>query len=119
MVMTMAETHRGERVILIDKMSLEWENALKYLSEGGDLTVASLQLARSDLINASTSLDCEYCRRHVLEEVKLIERTLDLAKLSNAYLHAHGLGEKISVALSAVKITWLILLGGLRRAGLI
>ena len=108
-----------EKDKLIDDATKGWEDVLKFIADGGDITFAFLKLARSDLLVSASTVDCPYCSKHIIEEAKLIERTMDLAKLANAYLHSHGLKEKLSLAGSAVKITFYIALGGLRRAGLI
>lgn len=108
-----------EKENLVDEATRGWEEVLKFLAEGGDITFGFLRLAKQDLLVAADTVDCEYCRRHVLEEAKLIDMTMELAKLSNIYPHSHGFREKVKVALSAMKITFYIALGGLRRAGLI
>ncbi len=108
-----------ERDKLIDQATSGWEQTLQALNEGDDVTFAFLKLAKQDLLTAASTVDCQYCRRHILEEVKLIDMTIELAKLGNAYQHAHQAGEKFRIASSAAKMTGYIALGGLKRSGLI
>ena len=104
---------------MIDRVTNGWEQTLQSLSEGDDVTFAFLKLAKQDLLTAASTVDCQYCRKHIMEEVKLIDMTIELAKLGNAYQHTHGAGEKFRIASSAAKITGYIALGGLKRSGLI
>jgi hypothetical protein len=108
-----------ERDKLIDNATQGWEQTLQSLNEGNDPTFAFLTLAKQDLVSAATTVDCQYCRKHILEEVKLIDMTIELAKLGNAYQHTHGAGEKLRIASSAARITGYIALGGMKRAGFI
>ena len=108
-----------ERSMLLDRATRGWEDVLKSVGDGGDITFAFLQLARQDLLTSAETVDCQYCKKHVLEEAKLIQMTIDLAKLGNEYPHAHGFKEKSSISLSSMKILIYIALGGLRRAGFI
>ena len=103
---------------IIDNTTAQWEEVLHSLAENGDITFAFLTLAKNDLLVAAETVDCPWCRLHVCEEAKLIDMTIDLARMGNTYVHSHGITEKSRLALSCVKITVLIALGGLRRAGL-
>ncbi|HXQ93501.1 MAG TPA: hypothetical protein VN739_10895 [Nitrososphaerales archaeon] len=107
----------SEREKLLEDISNKWEETLHFIGDGGDVTFAFLGLAKHDLLVSGNTVDCQYCKRHIGEEAKLIDMTMDLAKLGNTYPHAHGLGEKMRIAFSAMKITVFITLGGLRRAG--
>ncbi len=108
-----------EKQKLIDETTARWEEVLSSLAEGGDITFGFLTLAKQDLLVAARTVDCQWCRKHVLEEVKLIDMTIELARMGNDYPHTHGIREKLKIAFSAVKITIYIALGGLRRAGLL
>jgi len=90
---------------------------LHFVADGGDITFAFLNLAKQDLLASASTVDCQYCKKHIVEETRLIDMTMDLAKLGNTYPHAHGFKEKMRIAFSAMKITIYITLGGLRRAG--
>jgi hypothetical protein len=108
-----------EKNILVDRATQGWEVVLRSMGEGGDVTFAFLQLAQQDLLTSASTVDCRYCRKHVLEEAKLIGMTIDLAKMGNQYTHAHGVREKWTISVSSFKIIVYIALGGLRRIGLI
>jgi hypothetical protein len=108
-----------ERDKLVEEVTVGWEETLQSLKEGDDVTFVFLKLAKQDLLTAAGTVDCQYCRKHILEEVKLIDMTIELAKLGNAYQHAHRAGEKFRIASSAARITGYIALGGLKRSGLI
>jgi len=106
-----------EREKLLEDVSNKWEETLHFVGDGGDITFAFLNLAKQDLLVSGNTVDCQYCKKHIEEEAKLIDMTMALAKLGNTYPHAHGFGEKMRIAFSAMKITVFITLGGLRRAG--
>jgi hypothetical protein len=108
-----------EKNSLLDRTTQSWEDVLKSVGEGGDITFAFLQLARQDLLTSAETVDCQYCKKHVLEEAKLIEMTIDLAREGNKYPHAHGFKEKSQITFRSMKILIYIALGGLRRAGFI
>jgi hypothetical protein len=97
----------------------EWERALKDASEPSETLGAFLGLAVHDMRNAAANIDCPFCRKHMVleaDELQMVLKSLDRMGNRN---HAHSFGERIRAMLSSVNIVVNVLLGGLRRAGVI
>jgi hypothetical protein len=103
----------------LDDLMNAWEENIKRVSSGTPRSHAFLDLAAYDMKNAADNIDCPYCRRHMLLEAEEIVRVLDRLRADGNQPHMHGLGERIRTLLSSFQIVANVLLGGLRRAGII
>ncbi len=71
--------------------SLEtWDEVLRQMEDGGDLTYGFLQLARNDLRAVAPGIVCDHCRRQIATEVLLIETVLQLSRLANEWTISKG-----------------------------
>jgi hypothetical protein len=103
----------------LDDLMEAWEDHVKRMSSGTPGFDAFLGLAAYDMKNAASNIDCPYCRRHMLLESEEIVHVLDRLRADGNRPHVHGLGEGIRTLLSSFQIIANVLLGGLRRAGII
>ncbi len=96
-----------------------WEEEMRRVGSGTPGIEAFLDLAAFDMKNAAEHIDCPYCRRHMLLESEEISRVLDRLREDGNRAHRHGLGERARTLLNSFQIVANVLLGGLRRAGII
>jgi len=92
----------------LDDLMNAWEENVRRVSSGTPRSHAFLDLAAYDMKSAANNIDCPYCRRHMLLEAEEIVRVLDR-------LRSDGNG----TLLNSFQIVANVLLGGLRRAGII
>lgn len=104
---------------VVERVTAEWEEVIKRLSEGEDPVLVFLRLSCFDLRTAAEHIDCPYCRRHMLLEAEELERVARSIEERGNRRHRHGLLDRLKSLATAVKITIMIALGGLRRAGVI
>jgi hypothetical protein len=95
------------------------EEAVQEMSGGGTLLVAFLRLSYEELSHAAHSIDCPYCREHMRLEADEVRRVLSRIDSDGNLRHHHGATERIRMMGTAVNIIANVLLGGLRRAGVI
>jgi hypothetical protein len=103
----------------LDDLMEAWEENVKRVSSGTPRSHAFLDLAAYDMKNAADNIDCPYCRRHMLLEAEEIVHVLDRLRAEGNHPHMHGLGERARTLLNSFQIVANVLLGGLRRAGII
>ncbi|MDA4136658.1 MAG: hypothetical protein OK449_06655 [Thaumarchaeota archaeon] len=100
---------------LMDK----WEAELKLVGLGTPSVIPFLDLSVYDMRNAALSIDCPYCRAHMLLEADEISTVLAKLRADGNTVHSHGLLERAHALLTSFRIIVNVLLGGLRRAGLL
>jgi hypothetical protein len=100
---------------LMDK----WEAELKLVGSGAPSVIPFLDLSVYDMKNAALSIDCPYCRAHMLLEADEISRVLGKLRVDGNIVHSHGLLERAHTLLMSFRIIVNVLLGGLRRASLL
>jgi hypothetical protein len=108
-----------ERKVTLDRMMNVWEIQVKDISSGKPPLVAFLDLSVMDITNAAHSIDCPFCRRHMLLEAHEVKKVLDRVLSESNKVHRHGLKERLGTMTRSVEIVANVLLGGLRRAGII
>jgi hypothetical protein len=97
----------------------KWETELKVVGSGTPSVIPFLDLSVYDMRNAALSIDCPYCRAHMLLEADEISTVLGRIKGDGNTVHSHGLVERAHALLTSFRIIVNVLLGGLRRAGLL
>jgi hypothetical protein len=100
---------------LMDK----WEAELKLVGSGTPSVIPFLDLSVYDMRNAALSIDCQYCRAHMLLEADEISTVLGKLRTDGNTVHSHGLLERGHALLTSFRIIVNVLLGGLRRAGVL
>jgi len=75
----------------INEAIKKWDEITTYWEEGGDPTYGFLQLAKNDLQTFSHEITCDYCKKQISAEIKLIDIALQFALLANEW----KLSEKI------------------------
>lgn len=103
----------------LDDLMNAWEAKLGVLAEKSQTLDAFLDLVVYDLRSAAQNIDCPYCRRHMLLEAEEVAHVLRRTRAEGNRRHSHGLGERLKTLGSSVQIIVNVLLGGLRRAGII
>jgi hypothetical protein len=103
----------------LDDLMEVWEKQLKALGAGAPAPEVFLELAVYDLGNAAKYIDCPFCRRHMLLESEEVARVLLTVRSLGNRPHSHGIGERLGAVLTSLEIVANVLLGGLRRAGII
>ncbi len=80
-----------------------YESIREYLTTGGDVTYAFLNMAKLDLEIASKYINDPYCKKLVLKELKALEKALAFAILANEWkLGLGGIGYKLRLVGKAV-----------------
>ena len=108
-----------EKEKIVERATIEWENAINKLSEGADPVLVFLKLSCFDLRMAAEHIDCPYCRRHMLLEAGELEKVIRELERHGNEKHKHGLMDRLRSLITALRIVVMIALGGLRRAGVI
>lgn len=96
-----------------------WEEVMRKVGSGTPGLDAFLGLASEDMRNAAMNIDCPYCRKHMLLESEEIAHVLSRVRSDGNRPHLHGLGERTRTLMNSFQIVANVLLGGLRRAGVI
>ena len=96
-----------------------WEQKLGQLGAKASTIDAFLDLAVYDMKNAARNIDCPYCRRHMFLEADEIAQVLHRIRTDGDVVHSHGLAERLHTLSKSFAIIVNVLLGGLRRAGII
>lgn len=104
---------------LIEETGTFRRKLLESAGSRDDLLKALLKLAAYETETASRYIDCPYCRKHMLLESGEIARVLEWVEREGNTRHKHGVGERLRGLVVSVKIFLYVILGGLRRAGLI
>jgi hypothetical protein len=115
--MTMLST--VERKAVLDKMMEAWEVKTGDLASGGSPVVPFLELSVLDMHNAAANIDCPFCRRHMTLEAEEIDIILRRVQREGNRRHSHGFSERIRSLWTSVEIIANVLLGGLRRSGVL
>ena len=103
----------------LDELMEKWEKALGVVGTDSSTLDAFLDLAVYDMENAAAHIDCPFCRRHMMLEAEEISQVLEKIRLAGNHSHSHGLGERMRTLFTSFSIVANVLLGGLRRAGVI
>lgn len=103
----------------LDDLMETWEKKLNLVGAGTPTVDAFLDLSAYDMTNAAMNIDCPFCRRHMVLEAHEISHVLDTIRAKGNRTHPHGLGERMKTLLSSFGIVANVLLGGLRRAGIV
>jgi hypothetical protein len=103
----------------LDELMQEWEKTLGAAGDPGTSLDAFLDLSAHDMRSAAGNIDCPFCRRHMLLEAGEISHVLHRLRADGNRPHSHGLGERLSTLAKSFEIIANVLLGGLRRAGII
>lgn len=103
----------------LDQLMEEWEAHLKELGSGIPPVVPFLDLAAHDMRSAAANIDCPYCRTHMMLEAEEIEHALERLRVEGNIAHSHGIGERGRGLATSFRIVVNVLLGGMRRAGVI
>ena len=103
----------------LDELMEMWETKLNSIGTGGPALDAFLDLSAYDLKHAAQNIDCPFCRRHMLLEAEEISGVLEVIRSHGNRPHSHGLRERLRTLLTSCEIVANVLLGGLRRAGII
>jgi hypothetical protein len=88
----------------LDQAVNTWDSMMQYLEEGNDMTYGFLQLAKSDLRIPAEELKCEYCRKQIETELKLIETTLMFSRLANEWASNKRLRLRLGVIGRAIPL---------------
>lgn len=92
---------------------------IKGVRDRDTLVEAALELVYKDITIASKYIDCPYCRRHMELEAGEVMKVLKRIKSEGNRRHRHSIAERLAAVPTAFKITFYVILGGLRRAGII
>jgi hypothetical protein len=103
----------------MDDLMEMWEKKLNSVGAGTPALDAFLGLSVYDMRNAALNIDCPFCKRHMLLEAEEIFRVLEATRSRGNRPHSHGLAERMRTLLTSFAIVANVLLGGLRRAGVI
>lgn len=96
-----------------------WEDVMKAVGSGTPGLEAFMGLAAHDMRDAARYIDCPYCRRHMVLESEEIAHVLTRLQSEGNRPHQHGLGERARTLMNSFQIVANVLLGGLRRAGIL
>lgn len=88
-------------------------------SEDDKLAILTLKSIVMNMTKAADIIDCPYCARHMRLEAEELDRVIKMLEGKGNIEHSHGLGERLATLLRSFKITFYIILGGLKRAGVI
>lgn len=88
----------------LDEAVNTWDSMLEYLEGGNDMTYGFLQLAKSDLRIPAEELKCEYCRKQIETEVKLITTTLMFSRLANEWASNRRLKTRLGIVGRAIPL---------------
>jgi hypothetical protein len=75
----------------------KWDEITTYWEEGGDLTYGFLQLARNDLQIFLNEIKCNYCKKQISAEIKLIDIALQFALIANEWKLAEKILQKLNL----------------------
>ena len=103
----------------LDDLMDSWEDVMKRVGSGTPGLEAFLDLAAQDMRNAARHIDCPYCRRHMILESAEITHVLKRLQSEGNHQHQHGLEERVRNLMTSFQIVANVLLGGLRRAGIL
>jgi len=103
----------------LDELMEKWENELGMVGSESSTLDAFLDLSVYDMKNAARNIDCPFCRRHMTLEAEEISQVLEKTRSAGNRPHSHGLIERMRTLLTSFSIVANVLLGGLRRAGVI
>jgi hypothetical protein len=95
------------------------EEAVREINGGRSMLLALLKLSSEELFGAAESLECPYCREHMRLEAGEVHRVLSRIESDDNRRHDHGIAERLEMLGTSIKIIANVLLGGLRRAGVI
>ncbi len=103
----------------LDDLMDTWEKKLGAMGDPGSTIDAFLDLGAHDMRNAASNIDCPFCRRHMMLEAGEITQVLDTIRSEGNRPHSHGIGERLGTLVKSFEIVANVLLGGLRRAGIV
>lgn len=104
---------------LLDDLMNTWEKKLGEMGDGDSALDAFLDLSAYDMRSAAANIDCPFCRRHMTLEADEIAQVLNRLRADGNRPHFHGLDERLRTLAYSFAIIANVLLGGLRRAGII
>ncbi len=112
--------HAGNDVDrLIKHVESRRNELLRKAYDRDEMLKAILELVYDDIIIASRYIDCPYCRRHMELEAGEVKRVLEYIEHLGNGPHKHGILERFKTIIISLKIFIYVVLGGLRRAGII
>lgn len=103
----------------LDDLMSTWEKKLGEIGDGDSTLEAFLGLSDYDMRNAAANIDCPFCRRHMLLEADEIAHVLHRIRIDGNRVHTHRLSERVPTLAYSFAIIANVLLGGLRRAGIL
>ncbi len=103
----------------LDDLMYTWEKKLGAMRDSDSTLDAFLDLSAYDMRSAAANIDCPFCRRHMVLEADEISHVLHRIRVDGNRPHHHGLGERLRTLTYSFAIIANVLLGGLRRAGII
>lgn len=103
----------------LDELMQTWENTLGASGNPATSLEAFLELSAYDMRSAANGIDCPFCKRHMLLEADEITHVLKRVRAQGNRPHTHGLGERLGTLARSFAIIANVLLGGLRRAGIV
>jgi hypothetical protein len=80
----------------------KWDEIATYWEEGGDHTYGFLQLAKNDLQIILNEIKCNYCKKQISAEIKLIDIALQFALLANEWKLAEKILHKLNLIGKAI-----------------
>jgi len=83
------------------------------------LTMTMLEVIIMNIQKAADIIDCPYCATHMRLEAEELNRVLGYLRREGNNEHGHSVSERFKSILRSFKITLYIVLGGLRRAGVL
>jgi len=95
---------------IVDNIDLYDENTL---------TINMLEAIIMNIRKAADIIDCPYCATHMRLEAEELNKVLGYLKREGNTEHGHDVSERLKSILRSFKITFYIILGGLRRAGVL
>jgi hypothetical protein len=103
----------------LDELTEHWEKKLGMMEDTNTTLDAFLDLSVYDMENAARAIDCPFCRRHMTLEAEEISKVLHDLRSEGNHTHSHGFRERMGTLFTSLEIVVNVLLGGLRRAGII
>ena len=103
----------------LDDLMDTWEKKLGAMGDPHSTLDAFLDLGVYDMKNAASNIDCPFCKRHMLLEAEEIAQVLHRIRSDGNRPHSHGIRERLGTLTTSFAIIANVLLGGLRRAGII